>query len=43
MFEKIPVNFIDYQNLIIAQKAINRLKDLLDIDELRKINKDDEQ
>ena len=43
MFENIPVNFIDYQNLILAKKASNRLKDLLDIDELRKIYKDDEQ
>jgi hypothetical protein len=34
----IPVYFIDYENLIIAKKASNRPKDLLDIDELEKIN-----
>lgn len=36
----IPVFFIDYENLIIAKKAANRLKDLLDIEELEKLNKD---
>lgn len=36
----IPVFFIDYKNLIIAKKAANRPKDLLDIEELEKINKD---
>jgi predicted nucleotidyltransferase len=35
----IPVYFIDYENLIIAKKAANRPKDLLDIEELEKINK----
>jgi len=35
----IPVYFIDYVNLIIAKKAANRPKDLLDIEELEKINK----
>jgi hypothetical protein len=35
----IPVYFIDYENLIIAKKATSRLKDLLDIEELEKINK----
>ncbi len=34
----IPVNFIDYHNLILAKKATNRLKDQLDIAELQKIN-----
>lgn len=34
----IPVNFIDYHNLILAKKAANRLKDQLDIAELQKIN-----
>ena len=33
-----PVNFIDYDNLIIAKKAANRLKDQLDIEELAKLN-----
>ena len=34
----IPVYFIDYENLIIAKKATNRPKDILDIEELEKIN-----
>lgn len=34
-----PVYFIDYDSLIIAKKATNRLKDQLDIEELEKINK----
>ncbi len=33
------VYFLDYESLIIAKKASNRLKDLLDIEELEKINK----
>jgi predicted nucleotidyltransferase len=36
---EIPVYFLDYDNLIIAKKAANRPKDLLDIEELEKINK----
>lgn len=35
----IPVYFIDYDNLIIAKRAANRPKDILDIEELEKINK----
>lgn len=35
----IPVYFLDYDSLIIAKKASNRPKDLLDIEELEKINK----
>ncbi|MEC4004991.1 nucleotidyltransferase [Flavobacterium sp. SUN052] len=35
----IPVYFIDYENLIIAKKATNSPKDILDIAELEKINK----
>lgn len=35
----IPVYFLDYENLIIAKKAANRPKDILDIEELEKINK----
>ena len=35
----IPVYFLDYENLIKAKKAANRLKDILDIEELEKINK----
>ncbi len=38
IIEEIPVNFIDYKNLIVAKKAANRPKDLLDIDELEKLN-----
>lgn len=34
----ILVYFIDYDNLIIAKKATNRPKDILDIEELEKIN-----
>ena len=36
---QVPVYFIDYDSLIIAKKATNRLKDQLDIDELNKLNK----
>lgn len=35
----VPVYFLDYENLIKAKKATNRLKDQLDIEELEKINK----
>ena len=35
----IPVYFLDYDNLIKAKKASNRPKDILDIEELEKINK----
>lgn len=34
----IPVYFLDYENLIKAKKATNRPKDILDIEELEKIN-----
>jgi predicted nucleotidyltransferase len=34
----IPVYFLDYENLIIAKKAANRPKDILDIEELEKLN-----
>jgi hypothetical protein len=40
MIDETPVYFIDYDNLIIAKKAANRPKDLLDIEELDKINND---
>ncbi len=36
----VQVYFLDYENLIIAKKAANRLKDLLDIEELEKIRRD---
>jgi hypothetical protein len=36
---KISVYFLDYDNLIKAKKATNRPKDILDIEELEKINK----
>lgn len=39
MIKKNPVYFIDYDNLIIAKKATNRPKDILDIEELEKLNK----
>ena len=35
----IPVYFIDYESLITAKKAANRPKDLLDIEELEKLNR----
>lgn len=35
----IPVYFLDYESLIKAKKAANRPKDILDIEELEKINK----
>ena len=35
----ISVFFLDYENLIKAKKATNRPKDILDIEELEKINK----
>jgi predicted nucleotidyltransferase len=36
---KVKVFFLDYDSLIIAKKASNRPKDILDIEELEKINK----
>ena len=39
IIDGIPVKFIDYNNLLIAKKATNRPKDILDIEELEKINK----
>jgi Nucleotidyl transferase of unknown function (DUF2204) len=36
---EILVYFIDYDSLIISKKATNRPKDILDIEELEKINK----
>jgi predicted nucleotidyltransferase len=41
MVDDIPVKFMDYDNLIVAKKAANRPKDILDIEELEKINKKD--
>lgn len=38
MIEDIPVKLIDYENLIIAITATNRPKDILDIEELGKLN-----
>ncbi|MFY0481257.1 hypothetical protein ACI6PS_01525 [Flavobacterium sp. PLA-1-15] len=34
----IPVYFLDYKNLIVAKKASNIPKDIIDIEELEKIN-----
>ncbi|WP_309612659.1 hypothetical protein [Flavobacterium sp.] len=34
-----PVYFLDYDSLIIAKKATNRLKDQLDIEELEKLKR----
>lgn len=39
--ENVKVFFLDYKNLIIAKKASNRPKDILDIEELEKINNPD--
>lgn len=38
-----PVYFIDYDNLIVAKKAANRPKDILDIEELEKLNINEEE
>lgn len=35
----VPVYFLDYESLIKSKKAANRPKDILDIEELEKINK----
>lgn len=40
MIGETPVYFIDYDNLIITKKAANRPKDILDIEELDKLNND---
>lgn len=34
----VKVNFIDYENLIKSKFAANRIKDILDIEELNKVN-----
>ncbi len=39
--DSVPVYFIDYENLILSKKTANRPKDILDIEELEKINKKD--
>ncbi|WP_264551573.1 nucleotidyltransferase [Flavobacterium sp. N2038] len=38
-----PVYFIDYESLIIAKKAANRPKDILDIEELEKVNNENKE
>lgn len=43
MIGNIPVYFIDYENLIIAKKAANRPKDILDIEELKKVNNENDE
>ncbi|MBO9585542.1 MAG: nucleotidyltransferase [Flavobacterium sp.] len=43
MIGETPVYFIDYENLIIAKKASNRPKDILDIEELEKVNNENEE
>lgn len=42
MIGETPVYFIDYENLIISKKASNRPKDILDIEELAKVNNENE-
>ena len=37
--DNVLIYFIDYDSLILSKKAANRPKDLLDIEELEKINK----
>lgn len=39
----IPIKFIDYKNLIIAKRATSRPKDILDIEELEKINENSKE
>lgn len=41
ILKEIPVYFLDYENLIKAKKATNRPKDILDIEELEKLNNKD--
>ena len=36
--DDVIIYFIDYENLILSKKAANRPKDILDIEELEKIN-----
>lgn len=43
MIGKTPVYFIDYESLIIAKKASNRAKDILDIEELGKLNNENDE
>nr|WP_294784977.1 nucleotidyltransferase [uncultured Flavobacterium sp.] len=43
MIGETPVYFIDYENLIIAKKATNRPKDILDIEELQKVNNENDE
>ena len=42
LMNETPVYFIDYENLIRAKKASNRLKDQLDIEELSKLRNSEE-
>ena len=37
MLNEVPIYFIDYQSLIVAKKATNRLKDQLDLEQLGEI------
>lgn len=39
LLKETPVYFLDYESLIKAKKATNRLKDQLDIEELEKLKK----
>ncbi|MBL0737125.1 nucleotidyltransferase [Flavobacterium sp. GN10] len=43
MIGETPVYFIDYESLIIAKKASNRAKDILDIEELGKLNNENDE
>ncbi|MDQ6529366.1 nucleotidyltransferase [Flavobacterium sp. LHD-85] len=43
MIGETPVYFIDYESLIVAKKASNRAKDILDIEELGKLNNENEE
>ncbi|BFM44395.1 hypothetical protein CFS9_30360 [Flavobacterium sp. CFS9] len=43
MIGETPVYFIDYDSLIVAKKAANRPKDILDIEELGKLNDEKEK
>jgi len=40
VFEEIPINLIDYQDLLKTKKAAGRFKDLDDIENLTKLNRD---
>ena len=43
IIKDIPIRFIDYKHLVESKKASNRLKDQLDIEEMEKVRKRNEE